>query len=307
VAASAGRPGLSEFSFRRLGKPEELRAAEEVQALAARASGDPGVPVPLQRAFQDNGGLVVGAFVDIHLAGVSAGFLGWDGETLFHYAHATAVRPEYQNHHVGFRLRAFEREEVLRAGLSQIRWTVDPLVSRSAFVSLRRLGGVADRYYVHYYGRGGPAAESPEETDRLRLIWRIATPAVEARLSGAVPSPSDDERRQRGSQPIVETETNDHGLRVPTSVTEPSGGPATIEIPFDLALHREHDPASVRTWRHASRDAFRAAFDLGYQVDDFAVVTTDHERRSFYLLSPRPEGTKGASPDAAAGADRQDG
>jgi len=306
MAAPAGRPGVAEFHFRRLGKPEELRAAEELWAAAARPTDEAGVPLPLQRAFQDNGGLVVGAFVDIHLAGVSAGFLGWDGETLFHYAHTTAVRPEYQNHHVGFRLRAFEREEVLRQGLAQIRWTFDPLSSRSAFLSIRRLGGLPDRYHVHYYGRGGAASEDAEETDRLRLVWDLASPEVERRLAGQAPARSDDERRQRDSQAILETETSDHGLRVPASVSEPTEARATIEIPFDLVLHREHEPASVRSWRHATRDAFRAAFDLGYRVDDFAVVSAGHERRSFYFLTRGPTGAP--APTASGPApDRQEG
>jgi predicted GNAT superfamily acetyltransferase len=307
MAGPADRPGLSEFQFRRLSKPEELRAAEELQASAGRTAGEAGVPVPLQRAFQDNGGLVVGAFVGIHLAGASSGFLGWDGETLFHYAHATAVRPEYQNHHVGFRLRAFERQEVLQEGLSEIRWTIDPLSSRGAFVSLRRLGATADRYYVHYYGRAGPTPDAPEETDRLRIVWKIATPAVEQRLGGQVASPSEDARRREGAQALLETETNEHGLRVPTTVTEPSEDRATIEVPFDLGVHREHDPASVRTWRHAARDAFRASFDLGYRVDDFAVVSADHERRSFYFLTRGPAPQPSASPGAASRGDRQEG
>jgi predicted GNAT superfamily acetyltransferase len=301
------RPGAAEFKFRRLGKPEELRAAEELQASSGRASEEPGVPAALQRAFQDNGGLVVGAFVDIHLAGVSAGFLGWDGATLYHYVHATAVRPEYQNHHVGFRLRAFEREELLKLGLAEVRWTIDPLVSRAAHLSLRRLGAGADRYFVHYYGRGTAASDAVSETDRLRVVWPIASHGVERRLAGELPSSADDAARHAASQPLVETETGEHGLRVPTAVSEPNGPSATIEVPFDLALVREHEPASVRTWRHAVRDAFRAAFDLGYRVDDFAVVRAEHERRGFYLLGPAPEPAAASAPAPEGPPDRKGG
>ncbi len=86
----------------------------------------------------------------------------------------------------------------------------------------------------------------------------------------------------------METEAGDSGLRVPTAVSEPTGSRAHLEIPFDLSLVREHEPSKLLTWRHAVRDAFRAAYDTGFQVDDFAVVSADHERRSYYFLSKRP-------------------
>ena len=279
MAARAPAPSPKDFQFRRLHKPEELRALEEVQRSVGVAE-DP-APTPLLRAMQDNGGLVLGAFAEIYLAGFTAGFLGWDGEKLFHYSYQTTVRPEYQNHRLGFRLKCHQRDEMLRQGLEEIRWTFDPLESRNAFLFVRRLGAVPDRYHVHYYGRLGA---DEVETDRVRTVWKIQDPAVAARLEGKGPDPAADEARFASSAPIVETELDDHGLRVPKAVEEPSAPSAHLEIPFDLALIREHAPANLRSWRHATRDGFRAAFDGGYVVEDFAVVSAAHERRSVYFL-----------------------
>ena len=262
--------------------------------------GDDGVPTTLQRALQDNGGLVLGAFADIYLAGFALSVLGWDGTTLYQHSHETAVRPEYQNHHLGFRLKAFQRDEVLKLGLPEIRWTFDPLQSRNARLNVRLLGGIPDRYHIHYYGQMPDPLNQGLETDRLRLRWEITSPRVEERLAGKHPSAEDDLARWKRSAAIVETEVGDQGLRRPTAVSEPTGGPAHLEIPFDLATVREHDPAALRPWRHAVRDAFRAAFDVGYRVDDFAVISAGHERRSFYFLSPAPkattEGATGGAP-----------
>lgn len=278
-------PGLSEFRLRRLAKPEEMRAAEELQSAAWGLVDEPPVPAPLQRAVQDNGGLVVGAFVDIYLAGFSLGFLGWDGATLYLHSHMTAVRPEYQNHGVGRRLKWFQREEVLGQGLREIRWTFDPLRSRNAMLNVRRLGGVPDRYLVDYYGRMGSKENEELESDRLRLLWRLDDPAVAARSEGKLPSAEEELARYRASVPVVETEVGEEGLRTPAAVAEPSEPLVHLEIPFDLAAVRQHAPDRVRPWRHAVRDGFRAAFDLGYRVDGFAVVPVEHERRSFYFLS----------------------
>jgi predicted GNAT superfamily acetyltransferase len=296
VGAAGVSSGGREFRFRKLEKPEEFRQVLEVHRAVW---GDEGVPAPLQRALQDNGGLVLGAFVDIYLAGFALSFLGWDGTTLFHYSHVTAVRPEYQNHHLGFRLKAFQRDEVLKLGLPEIRWTFDPLQSRNAWLNVRRLGGVPDRYFIHYYGQMPDNLNRDVETDRLRLRWEIATPHVEERIGGSFPTAEEDLARWKRSVAIVETEVGDQGLRRPTAVAEPSGEPAHLEIPFDLETVREHEPEALRQWRHAVRDGFRAAFDTGYRVDDFAVITADHERRSFYFLSPAPKETPGSAAPAA--------
>jgi chorismate synthase len=277
------------FRFRRLEKPEELRQVEEVErAIWGTDPATHPMPVPLLRALQDNGGLVLGAFADIYLAGVAASLIGWDGTTLYHYSHLTAVRPEYQNHHLGFRLKALQREEVMRLGLNEIRWAFDPLQSRGAWLTVRRLGARPDKYYPHYYGQLSDALNQGLETDRMRAVWSLDRPDVEARIAGQLPSAEATQKRWASSSAILETEAGESGIRIPTAVGEPSGASAHLEIPFDLDLVRRHEPKSLWKWRHATRDAFRAASDLGYAVDDFAVVSADHERRSFYFLRPAP-------------------
>jgi predicted GNAT superfamily acetyltransferase len=293
VAAAVAPPTSKEFQFRRLQKPEEFRAVEELHRAAGGLTEDAAVPTPVQRAVQDNGGIVVGAFAEIYLAGFSLGFLGWDGEKLYHYSHITAVRPEYQNHRLGFRLKTHQRDEVLRQGLDEVRSTFDPLQSRTAFLNVRRLGAIPDRYLVHYYGRLGSETGESYESDRVRAVWKLQDPAVVARLQASSQSRADDEARFASSEAIGETERDEHGLRIPLAVKEPSSPTAHLEIPFDLALIREHAPTALRTWRHATRDAFRAAFDTGYVVEDFAVVSPGHERRSVYFLRAKPGATPG--------------
>jgi predicted GNAT superfamily acetyltransferase len=288
AAGSAG--GAERFRLRRLEKPEEFRHAEELERSAlGEATGI--VSAPLLRSLRDHGGLVLGAFADIYLAGCAISTLGWDGTQLYHYSHLTAVRPEYRNHGLGFRLKAFQREEVLALGLAQVRWVFDPLVGRNARLYLHRLGAVPERYLPHYFGQLPDGADGGPESDRLRVRWDLGTPDVEARLARSAADAADDRDRWAAAEPIVETDVGELGLRLPTAVAEPSGASAHLEVPFDVALVRAHDPAGLRRWRHAVRDAFRVAFDLGYVADDFAVVAVEHERRSFYLLRRAPAPT----------------
>ena len=300
VATSGVSEKVEGFRFRRLEKPEEFRQVAEVEraVVGADSAALGSLPVGLQRVLQDNGGLVIGAFADIYLAGISASLIGWDGATLYHYSLLTAVRPEYQNHHLGFQLKAAQRDEVLRIGLKEIRWVFDPLQSRTAWLHVHRLGARPDRYFPHYFGQLSDPANEGLETDRMRAVWSLESPDVIARLAGSGPSAKDNEARWGRSSRMVETEPGESGIRVPTAVAEPEGPSAHLEVPFDLALVRQHEPKSLRRWRHAARDAFRAATDLGYAVDDFVVVAPEHERRSFYLLSlanSRPDGAPSSS------------
>jgi predicted GNAT superfamily acetyltransferase len=294
---SDGRGGEG-FRFRHLEKPEEFRQVEEVVRAAFGPEEQAGLSPMLQRVLADNGGLVLGAFADIYLAGFSVAHLGWDGTTLYENSYLTVVRPEYQNHHLGFRLKAYQRDEVLKLGLGEVRWVFDPLQSRSAYLSIRRLGATPDRYYPHYFGQLADEANRGLETDRLRAVWSLGAPRVEERMAGRLPGREDDAASWARAFAIVETEPGEHGLRVPTAVAEPEGARAHLEIPFDLGLIRAHEPGSLRRWRHAVRDAFRAALDAGYVVDDFAVVSAEHERRSAYFLAPRP--TPSGPPDVAS-------
>jgi len=169
------------------------------------------VPTPLQRAVQDNGGLVLGGFADIHLAGYAVAFLGWDGAALYQYIHSTAVRPEYQNHHLGFQMHTSLRQEVLQLGLSEVRLAFDPLQSRNAWLFVHRLGGLPDRYLHHYYGQLPDAVNRGIESDRIRLIWSLASPRVERRLEGTYPTPAEDEARWRSATPLIRTEPGESG------------------------------------------------------------------------------------------------
>jgi predicted GNAT superfamily acetyltransferase len=286
------------FRFRRLTKPEEFRQVEEVHRAIWSDASVEGLPTSLLRAVQDNSGIVLGAFADIHLAGFTAGFLGWDGSALYVYDHVLAVRPEYQNHHLGFELMKALRDEVLQLGLSEVRLVYDPLQSRNAWLFVRRLGGQPGAYLHHYFGQLPDPINRGLETDRLRLSWPLSAPRTEARVGGALPTREEDQARWGAAEPIVTTEPGESGLRLPSEVGEPSGPSAHLEVPFDLGLIREHEPGALRRWRHAVRDAFRVATDLGYRVDDFAVVLAAHERRSFYLLS-RERGDAGAGPSDA--------
>ena len=279
--------------MRRVETIEEYRAVEEVQRDAWGFTTDAPVPSPILRAINDNGGLVLGAFAGREMVGFTLGFLAREEGKLFHYSHMTAVRPPWQKQRIGFGLKTRQREEVLKDGLDEIRWTYDPMQCKNASLNVRALGGAPDRYLPHYYGPMADAINEGLDTDRVRLVWRLRDARVEARLRGELPRPADDIAVWDRSEKLIETVVGPSGLRRPVTVRAPSSPVVSLEIPADLASLRSRDPGSTRHWREATREAFLRAFAEGYAVDDVAVVTIGNERRCFYLLELRP-GSHGA-------------
>ncbi len=275
----------ADLQFRHVDTREGFRQVEEVQVEAWGMTTEHPVPSALQRALEDNGGLILGAFDGDRLAGFSLGFLGREHGRLFHYSHMTAVRPRYRSHRLGFRLKLYQREEVLRQGLKEVRWTFDPLQSKNATLNVRRLGARPETYHVHYYGEMGSEVNRGLATDRLKVRWELTSPGVVARVEGRYPSLEQDRARWRASEPTVRSEPHPSGVRVPTDVTPPSGAQVTVEIPHDLATVRDREPAAVPRWREATRTAFNACFEAGYRVDDVAVIPDGSEQRTFYFLS----------------------
>ena len=279
------RAAVPDIHFRHLGTADEFRQAEEVQIAAWGMVEEHPVPSALQRAMEDNGGLLLGAFDEHRLAGFCLGFLGREGENQFHYSHMTAVRPEYQSHRLGFRLKCYQREEALKQALAEVRWTFDPLQSKNAFLNLRRLGARPTAYLVNYYGRMDSEVNRGLATDRLRVSWELESAHVLERISGRYPSSEQDRVSWNASQSLVDTDLDRAGVRIPMTVSEPSRPNLTIEIPWDLNTVRARGPDAVRAWREATRAAFRTSLDAGYRVDDLAVLTVREEERSFYFLS----------------------
>ena len=289
---TAAAPRLA-IVIRKLASPEEYRAVEEVQRAAWGLSTDGPVPATIQRAIHDNGGLLLGAFSGKEIVGFTLGFLGREEEQLYHYSHMTGVLPAFQNRHIGRALKVRQREEALAQGLGEVRWTFDPLQSKNANLNVRRLGGSPDRNFPRYYGPMGDALNEGLETDRLRLIWPLRDPRVEARLHGKLPSPQDDQAWLAGASALIETAVGEQGLRRPASVHPPTNPRVHLEIPPDLVAVRTRDPGSARRWREATREAFLLAFDQGYRVADFTMLSVKGTRRAFYLLA-RPEAPREA-------------
>ena len=211
----------------------EMREVEQLQREIWGVEDLEIYPTLALKPQQEVGAILIGAFADGRLVGFVFGFPGiLEGETIIH-SDMLGVLPAYRSHNLGYLLKCAQREAALARGVKRITWTFDPLQSRNAHLNFGKLGVIADRYYVDYYGTTSSFLHR-YGTDRLWVTWWIESERVQSRLR---------------LEPVPETI---------------HGGDIVIEIPTEISSDHEQ-------WRLRTREAFTSALDAGYVVKEFFV------------------------------------
>jgi predicted GNAT superfamily acetyltransferase len=237
--------------------PDDLAAAG---ALLARVWG-----VPPERGFVDThtfrayllaGEPLLGAYLAgrAHdpdaLVGVSIGFVGTHPGGLHVHSHATGIDPAHQHTGIGRAMKLVQREWALARGITEIRWTFDPLVARNAYFNLTKLGAIGAAYHANVYGMMGDAVNAGDDSDRVEARWDLTGPVGR-------PAPDLDALTAAGAAVILslDGEVWRETRLVPTLLAY---------VPPDIVAIRRADPAAARRWRLAARDSIGRALDLGY-------------------------------------------
>lgn len=274
------------FEVRPLRDPSEFLEAVEVQRLAWRMEDyREAAPAHLLRALADNGGLVLGAFLDGRLVGVSYGwFVGQPGSGYF-YSHATGVVEGVKYRGVGFALKLEQRRRVLERGYRLARWTFDPLQSLNSNFNLAKLGVVVREYKVNYYGEIRDGINRGLGTDRARAEWHLDSERVRLKVEGrlrALPAESILESGglvalgRRASGGIEEPGEPRLGLDAPALL---------VALPRSISDIRDRDPGLAVKWRLATRSVYTHYLSRGYAMIDY---TRDSEGGGYVVLARDP-------------------
>ena len=200
------------------------------------------------------GGFVLGAYDGERLAGFVLSVPAFlRGERAF-YSHMTGVRPEYQSHGIGARLKWAQRVRALAEGVRFIKWTFEPVKSRNAYFNLEKLGAAVFEYQPNFYGTDYTTAAQTEEkiglaSDRLLAEWDLKDAKVRALAAG-------------------EKFINSH---------KPD---AVIDIMSDWLALVESDPAAALAEQLRIRGEFQTAFASGLVGRGFK----RDDKRPSYLL-----------------------
>jgi predicted GNAT superfamily acetyltransferase len=225
------------------------------------------LPREMIRALGDSGNTPWGAFDDEELIGYVLGWSGVDPEDGLHaHSHMLATLPDRRHRGIGYALKLAQRAQCLDQGISRVRWTFDPLLSRNAHFNLTKLGARADRFLPDFYGEMTDALNRGEQSDRLMVRWDLERePAGPARGSGFE---------------VLGRAGVDLTAPTPTEVRSPAGAPALIRIPREYPDLRRRVPALADAWREATAAAFATCFRegliaTGFTDDSTYVLTED--------------------------------
>ena len=251
VHAAAEEAGIT------ITKLTELEDADRVGRVITSLWGEESVlGAPLTRAFQHAGSVLVGAEAQGDLVGFVFGFVGFDGGLHLH-SHMLGVVPEWQRRGVGFALKLAQRAACLDQELDEVRWTFDPLIARNARFNLVKLGAIAPRILIDFYGEMADLVNRGDRSDRFEVVWRLRSERVERALEGELEEP-------RFGEAILEVVEGEAATPRLIGVV-PSEG-ATVAIPRDYLSLREKDAALGRQWREKAAEAFVSCFQTALEA-----------------------------------------
>jgi predicted GNAT superfamily acetyltransferase len=119
--------------------------------------------------------------------GATLGFLGWTGGLHLH-SHMNAVDPGARGRGIGVALKLRQRAVCLAHGVTEMRWTYDPLIRRNAHLNLVRLGAEVVAFHPDFYGRLDDAITGADHSDRFEVRWRLDSPRTARAIArGPVP------------------------------------------------------------------------------------------------------------------------
>ena len=234
-------------SIRQIETFAELRAVEELQKEVWGIPDIDVVPLTQLIAAKAAGGVLLGAFDGETLIGFVYGFVAEEDGEMAHHSHMLAVRNDYRNFNLGYKLKLAQREEVLAQGINLITWTYDPLQSLNAYFNFTKLGVICDRYMINFYGEEASSFLHQSGTDRFWVKWWLTSDRVMKRLASTkaeLENPSDK---------------------------------LLIEIPADVNVLSNE---AAWEWRVGTRRAFTEALEAGYVVREFY----REDKKGIYIL-----------------------
>jgi len=172
-----------------------------------------------------------------------------------------AVKPGLQSRSIGYEMKMAQRQQALDSGLSEIRWTYDPLLTRNANLNLRKLGARVYSFIENNYGamQSGLYGELP--TDRFVVTWDLhnLTPEYFCKTDQIALTLSS-ENKPLDYREDLKRESR-HYL---------------CQVPLNHEHLRKSDTALAAQWQMTLRAISQELFNRGYAVVGFRVNKADN-------------------------------
>ncbi|HEX4933119.1 MAG TPA: hypothetical protein VFV33_08075 [Gemmatimonadaceae bacterium] len=269
---------LDTVTIRDLATLEDYAECVELQEATWGRGFSERVPGAILRVSQKIGGVTAGAFdANGRMVGFVFGMTGLRDGKPAHWSDMLAVREEARGHHIGDRLKHFQREKCLSLGVHTMLWTADPLVARNAHFNINRLGARPVEYVENLYGANtGSTLHGELPTDRFVYAWQLARPFS--------PPPGIDVAR--GDDDALPLANPIAGDGLPAYAADASGPSVRVQVPHDLVAVQRAGFEGAMRWRLSVRAAFNAHFARGLAVVRF--VRAQEGAYPYYVLEAAP-------------------
>lgn len=235
-------------------------------------------PLPLHQTItaSQNGGFLLGAFIQEEMVGFSYSFAGFNKGLSYLCSHMLGIQPCHQVNGIGARLKQAQMEIAREMGYELITWTYDPLETRNAHLNLNKLHAISSTYVENCYGEMEDSLNQGLPSDRLKVEWWINSPHI------IEPFAHD----QFESQFLCQWESTEDQLPV---LMSPEDGfennmdhnkPILVPVPSNFQQLKKNNPELAIDWRHKTRKIFQTLFNKGYAV--VSLIKSEHELIYFY-------------------------
>ncbi len=206
------------------------------------------LPLNMLRAMQFAGDGVLLARRNKIPVGFSVGVMGWADGLHFH-SHQVGVVESERSTGVGFALKMAQRAACLVNGVTEMRWTFDPLLYSNAVFNLNRIGARVYEFLPNVYGARNDQFNLGDVTDRVKVRWNLDSDvgALSVMASSDAPRLIDvTETVIRSSQEVVVG--------------------SVLPIPPDYHALRALNKDLASMWRAAMSSALHDVFESGHSI-----------------------------------------
>ncbi len=121
-----------------------------------------------------HGGIVLGAYDNGKLIGMSFSYPGYRDGYVYLYSHMTGVLDNKKYSGAGYMMKMKQKELAIKYGYKMIAWTFDPVMSLNGYFNIGKLGAVSRNYLDDFYGIMHDGINAGLPTDRLVAEWYIS-------------------------------------------------------------------------------------------------------------------------------------
>ncbi|WP_107948781.1 GNAT family N-acetyltransferase [Lysinibacillus parviboronicapiens] len=252
----------------------------KVQHLNAEIWGSQAIPSHQLLAAVQNGGLLLGAYLEERLIGFNYCFVGYQEGKMYLHSHMIGVEKTYREQGVAELLKHAQQEYAKENGFQLVRWLFEPLEARMANLSFLKLNAISYQYKSDYYGPLHDDFNDGLPSDRLAVEWWVERNHVDDCL----------DELEESAEEIVPWSLTVDGLPMLDRDGEFQRDQVfmrdayLLAIPQYLQKMKVESPKLAEDWRYKVRTILTTLFEQQYAI---VRVKKHKEYVDFYLLVRR--------------------